>query len=63
LSTIVDADEIVVLERGHVVERGSHADLLKQRGFYSRLWLLQQRMDRDNAARAAEVPEPAVELH
>jgi ATP-binding cassette subfamily B protein len=60
LSTIVDADEIVVLERGHIVERGSHTELLKQRGFYSRLWLLQQRMDRDNAARAAEVPEQVV---
>jgi ATP-binding cassette subfamily B protein len=63
LSTIVDADEIVVLERGHIVERGSHADLLKQRGFYSRLWLLQQRMDRDNAARAAEANEVVAEIH
>jgi ATP-binding cassette subfamily B protein len=63
LSTIVDADEILVLERGHIVERGSHADLLKKRGFYSRLWLLQQRMDRDNAARATEHPEEAAELH
>jgi ATP-binding cassette subfamily B protein len=63
LSTIVDADEILVLERGHIVERGSHADLLKKRGFYSRLWLLQQRMDRDNAARAAEHTEEVAELH
>jgi ATP-binding cassette subfamily B protein len=63
LSTIVDADEIVVLERGHIVERGSHAELLKQRGFYARLWLLQQRMDRDNAVNTARVQEATVELH
>jgi ATP-binding cassette subfamily B protein len=47
LSTIVEADEIMVLERGRVVERGSHAELLKLRGYYSRLWLLQQRMDKE----------------
>jgi len=63
LSTIVDADEILVLERGRVVERGSHAELLKLRGFYARMWLLQQRMERDNAASAAHEPEPAVESH
>ena len=64
LSTIVDADEILVLEHGRIVERGSHADLLKNRSFYSRLWLLQQRMDRDNAARAAEErSEEVAELH
>jgi len=64
LSTIVDADEIIVLERGRIVERGSHAELLKLRGFYARMWLLQQRMDRDNAASAAaHLPEATVELH
>jgi ATP-binding cassette subfamily B protein len=47
LSTIVDADEIMVLERGRIVERGSHSELLKLRGYYSRLWLLQQRMDEE----------------
>ncbi|MDB5776353.1 MAG: transporter ATP-binding protein/permease [Herbaspirillum sp.] len=47
LSTIIDADEIVVLEQGRIIERGSHAELLKQRGRYFRLWLLQQRMDKE----------------
>lgn len=49
LSTVVDADEIIVLERGRIEERGSHAELLRQRGFYARLWLLQQRMEREKA--------------
>jgi len=41
LSTIVDADLIVVLDRGHVVEKGTHADLLAQGGVYARLYGLQ----------------------
>lgn len=45
LSTVVNADEIIVLERGRVVERGTHAELLAHRGHYARLWLLQQSTD------------------
>ncbi len=41
LSTVVDADLIYVLERGQVVERGSHADLLAKTGLYARLHALQ----------------------
>jgi ATP-binding cassette subfamily B protein len=43
LSTVVDADDIIVRERGRVIEHGSHAQLLSQRGAYARLWRLQQR--------------------
>jgi ATP-binding cassette subfamily B protein len=42
LSTVVDAHEIVVLERGHVVERGPHAELLARNGRYAEMWRLQQ---------------------
>ena len=45
LSTIVRADQIIVIDRGRIVERGAHHELLKRRGLYARLWLLQQRMD------------------
>ena len=41
LSTIVDADEILVMHHGVVAERGAHASLLAQKGLYDRLWRLQ----------------------
>jgi subfamily B ATP-binding cassette protein MsbA len=41
LSTITHADKIVVLDRGEIVEQGTHADLLAKRGAYSRLYELQ----------------------
>jgi len=41
LSTIVDADLIVVLEQGRVIEKGTHAELLAKEGTYSRLYGLQ----------------------
>lgn len=49
LSTIVNADLIVVMDRGRIVEQGTHAELLRRKGMYARLWLLQQRMDKDMA--------------
>jgi ATP-binding cassette subfamily B protein len=43
LSTVVHADEIVVLEGGIIVERGTHATLVRQHGRYAALWQAQQR--------------------
>lgn len=42
LSTIVDADHIVVMEKGKVVEEGTHTQLLAEKGVYARLYGLQQ---------------------
>ncbi|MFN6101497.1 MAG: ABCB family ABC transporter ATP-binding protein/permease [Burkholderiales bacterium] len=42
LSTVVDAHEIVVLDAGHIVERGTHAQLLLVEGRYAQMWALQQ---------------------
>ncbi|MBV8183805.1 MAG: metal ABC transporter permease, partial [Hyphomicrobiales bacterium] len=50
LSTVVNADEIIVLDNGVVVERGSHAELLARDGIYAALWNRQREMD---AAREA----------
>jgi len=48
LSTIVNSNAIIVMDRGRIVETGSHAELLRRKGVYARLWLLQQRMDEDS---------------
>ena len=42
LSTVVNADEIIVLDQGRIVERGRHSDLLAQGGAYATLWARQQ---------------------
>jgi ATP-binding cassette, subfamily B, heavy metal transporter len=44
LSTVADANEIVVLRDGLVAEQGTHADLLAQDGVYAELWDMQARM-------------------
>ena len=38
LSTVIDADEIIVLEAGKIAERGTHAKLLKKEGLYASMW-------------------------
>ena len=50
LSTVVHADQIVVLEQGKVVEQGSHDELLAKEGRYSHLWNLQLSEDISPAA-------------
>ena len=42
LSTVVDAHEILVLDEGRIVERGTHAELLAMEGRYAGMWALQQ---------------------
>jgi ATP-binding cassette subfamily B protein len=53
LSTVVDADQIVVLDQGRVAERGTHAQLLRKGGLYAEMWTRQQ-TEREEAAEAAE---------
>jgi ABC-type transport system involved in Fe-S cluster assembly fused permease/ATPase subunit len=52
LSTVVDADEIIVLDQGRVVERGVHDELLAMDGLYADMWRRQQ-----EAARSREAAE------
>ena len=48
LSTVISADEIIVLQDGQIVERGRHVDLLAQKGLYAAMW------DRQREATEAE---------
>jgi ATP-binding cassette subfamily B protein len=50
LSTVVDAEEIIVVEEGRVVERGTHARLLARRGLYADMWRRQQESPEAEAA-------------
>jgi ATP-binding cassette subfamily B protein len=59
LSTVVAADEIIVLDKGRIVERGTHAALLAEGGLYASMWNRQREAEeaREKLARVAESPK------
>ncbi len=65
LSTVMDADEILVMDAGRIVERGSHSQLLDLQGHYAQMWRLQQQERKVELAALAErepvEPEPITE--
>jgi ATP-binding cassette subfamily B protein len=46
LSTVVDANQILVMGQGRIIERGTHHELLAQQGTYAHLWNLQKQEDK-----------------
>jgi ATP-binding cassette subfamily B protein len=60
LSTVVDADEIIVLENGRIAERGRHDALLKKKGIYHAMWTRQREAD-EARRKLAENLEPGDE--
>jgi subfamily B ATP-binding cassette protein MsbA len=61
LSTIQSADQILVLEEGRIVERGTHRDLIAASGLYRRLYEKQQGLVRDLFINPGEDPVPETE--
>jgi len=55
LSTVIDADQILVMEHGHIIERGTHQQLLAADAVYTRMWALQQ----EERKKVAVLPEMA----
>jgi ATP-binding cassette subfamily B protein len=53
LSTVVDAHEILVMDAGHIIERGNHAHLLQLNGRYAQMWALQQNSEAVSEGSAA----------
>lgn len=53
LSTVVHADQILVMDHGRIIESGTHAALLERDGAYARMWALQQHEAREPADRPA----------
>ena len=64
LSTVVNADEIIVLDKGLIAERGSHERLLAQGGIYAAMWNRQREVDQAQEAlrRAAEAEGKSVRV-
>jgi ATP-binding cassette subfamily B protein len=50
LSTVVDADQILVMDGGQIIERGSHEELLLRNGIYAQMWDLQKRVEQESPA-------------
>jgi ATP-binding cassette, subfamily B, heavy metal transporter len=61
LSTVVHADNIIVLDQGEIVEQGTHPELLVKGGLYASLWARQREADeaRERAAQVFGDKEPA----
>ena len=59
LSTVMDADQILVMDGGRIVERGTHRELLERAGAYAEMWALQQQEEAAHGAAAAASPPRA----
>jgi ATP-binding cassette subfamily B protein len=55
LSTLIQADQIIVLDKGRIVQRGTHDELKSQEGMYRKLWTIQssveEELEREMAAK------------
>jgi ABC-type transport system involved in Fe-S cluster assembly fused permease/ATPase subunit len=63
LSTVIHADEILVVDDGRIIERGNHAQLIAQDGMYAAMWRRQQEADQRAAELAAVAGDPPEAPH
>jgi ATP-binding cassette, subfamily B, heavy metal transporter len=63
LSTVIHADEILVIDDGRIIERGNHAQLIAYNGMYAAMWRRQQEADQRAAELAAIVGDPPEAAH
>jgi ATP-binding cassette subfamily B protein len=58
LSTVKDADQILVMDAGRIIERGTHRELLARNGAYAQMWALQQQEEsKQSQSRPAGAPQ------
>ena len=60
LSTVMNAAQILVLDQGRIVERGTHAQLLARGGAYAQMWRIQQREAADTGPASGEARDAAL---
>jgi len=58
LSTLAHADQVIVLEEGRVIQRGTHAELIGSEGLYQRLWTIQNQTGEPAAVVISPTPIP-----
>ena len=48
ISTVMEADEIIVIDKGKIIQKGTHESLIKQKGLYKRVYNIQNSIDEND---------------
>jgi ATP-binding cassette subfamily B protein len=61
ITTLAEADLILVLDQGRLIQSGTHEELIRQPGLYQRIWALQSRLEEELADECKDLEHPAQE--